>query len=224
MLLTSPTKKMHTVPIPEAMAYLMLRPLLSDVADDDMCGVTVDKVFPATEKWHPLLLQAVSGIPERSKAGDSVWWHADMIHGVDPVTDQKGWGNVMYIPAAPWCPRNQTYAATVREAFRTGSSPSRLPRRALRAELGRPLPGRRPQHDRTPRPRPRLRGDPGAARRSDPSPTRWTPATSASTTAASSGSGKPISTDAPCSCRADLIGRDDCSSTCRCHRQDQRSG
>ena len=46
---------LHTVPIPEAMAYLMLRPLLADVAEDDMCGVTVNQVFPVNEKWHPLL-------------------------------------------------------------------------------------------------------------------------------------------------------------------------
>ncbi|RKS75323.1 uncharacterized protein DUF1479 [Motilibacter peucedani] len=117
---------LHTVPIPEAMAYLMLRPLLSDVPDDDMCGVTVNKVFPANEKWHPLLMQAVCGIPD-VQAGDSVWWHRDMIHGVDPVTDQQGWGNVMYIPAAPWCPRNEAYAAHVREAFLTGASPSDFP-------------------------------------------------------------------------------------------------
>ena len=32
---------LQTVPIPGAMAYLMLRPLLSDVPDDEMCGVTV---------------------------------------------------------------------------------------------------------------------------------------------------------------------------------------
>jgi Protein of unknown function (DUF1479) len=50
-----------------------------------------------------------------------------MIHSVAPVEDQQGWGNVMYIPAAPWCPRNETYAATVRDAFLTGSSPSDFP-------------------------------------------------------------------------------------------------
>ncbi len=50
-----------------------------------------------------------------------------MIHSVAPVTNQKGWGNVMYIPAAPWCPRNQIYAQHVREAFATGSSPSDFP-------------------------------------------------------------------------------------------------
>jgi hypothetical protein len=117
---------LHTVPIPGAMAYLMLRPLLPDVPDDDMCGVTVNQVFPANEKWHPLLMEALSGIPD-VRAGDSVWWHCDMIHSVAPVQDQQGWGNVMYIPAAPWCPRNETYAASVRDAFRTGSSPSDFP-------------------------------------------------------------------------------------------------
>jgi hypothetical protein len=117
---------LHTIPIPEAMAYLMLRPLLDDVPEDDMCGVTTNQVFPTSEKWHPLVLEALSGIPD-VKAGDSVWWHADMIHSVAPVTDQKGWGNVMYIPAAPWCPRNEEYAKNVRDAFLTGSSPSDFP-------------------------------------------------------------------------------------------------
>ena len=40
----------------------------------------------------------------RRPLGDTVWWHSDMIHSVAPV---QGWGNVMYIPAAPWCPRNE---------------------------------------------------------------------------------------------------------------------
>src|SRR3954447_12060680 len=117
---------LHTVPIPEAMGYLMLRPLLGDVADDDMCGVQVNRAFPASQRWHAPVLRALSGIPD-VKAGDSVWWHCDMIHSVAPVEDQKGWGNVMYIPAAPWCPRNEQYAANVRKAFSTGSSPGDCP-------------------------------------------------------------------------------------------------
>jgi hypothetical protein len=117
---------LFTVPIPEAMAYMMLRPLLPDIPEDDMCGVTVGQVFPVNEKWHPLLVRAISGIPD-VQAGDTVWWHADVIHGVAPVEDQQGWGNVMYIPAAPWCPRNEEYAACVREAFLNGDSPSDFP-------------------------------------------------------------------------------------------------
>src|SRR3954462_6093748 len=117
---------LHTVPIPEAMAYLMLRPLLPDVPDDDMCGVTVNQVFPAGHKWHAPLMEAVAGIPD-VRAGDSVWWHCDMIHSVAPVEAQRGWGNVMYIPAAPWCGRNERYAASVRDAFAKGESPSDFP-------------------------------------------------------------------------------------------------
>jgi len=117
---------LFTVPIPEAMAYMMLRPLLPDVAEDDMCGVSVGQVFPVNERWHPLLVRAFAGIPD-VRAGDSVWWHADVIHGVAPVESQEGWGNVMYIPAAPWCPRNADYAPRVYEAFRNGDSPSDFP-------------------------------------------------------------------------------------------------
>jgi uncharacterized protein DUF1479 len=117
---------LHAVPIPGAMAYLMLRPLLADVPDDDMCGVTISQAFPASDKWHNLLVQALSGIPD-VHAGDSVWWHCDLIHSVAPVANQQGWGNVMYIPAAPWCPRNEQYAPSIREAFLTGSSPSDFP-------------------------------------------------------------------------------------------------
>jgi hypothetical protein len=75
---------LHTVPIPEAMGYLMLRPLLEDVDEHDMCGVTVNQVFPAGHKYHGLLMEALSGIPD-VRAGDSVWWHCDMIHSVAPV-------------------------------------------------------------------------------------------------------------------------------------------
>ena len=117
---------LHTVPIPGAMAYLMLRPLLADVPDDDMCGVAIGQAFPASEQWHHPLLPALTGIPD-VQAGDSVWWHCDMIHSVAPVANQQGWGNVMYIPAAPWCQRNERYAPSVREAFLTGTSPSDFP-------------------------------------------------------------------------------------------------
>ncbi len=79
-----------------------------------------------TNSLSPLLTPAISGIPD-IQAGDSVRWHCDLIHSVAPVQNQQGWGNVMYIPAAPWCSRNETYTATVREAFRTGSSPHDFP-------------------------------------------------------------------------------------------------
>jgi hypothetical protein len=117
---------LQAIPIPEAIAYLLLRPLLGDAADDDMCGMTAGQVFPVTQRWHAPLLEALSGIPD-IRAGDSVWWHGDMPHAVAPVIDQRGWGNVMYIPAAPWCPRNEAYSASAFAALTAGTSPSDFP-------------------------------------------------------------------------------------------------
>ncbi len=117
---------LHTVPIPKAMGYLMLRPLLDDVAEDDLCGVGLNQVFPVNERFHSVLTDAISPIPD-VVPGDSVWWHCDLIHSVAPITDQQGWGNVMYIPAAPWCAKNEVYSASVLAAFRAGNSPSDFP-------------------------------------------------------------------------------------------------
>lgn len=121
------------VPIPSAMAYMLIRPLLNDVPEDSLCDASQGKALPANEKWHPLLMQAVSGIPD-VQPGDSVWWHSDLIHAVAPVVEQKGWGNVIYIPAAPMCEKNARYATDVAERFRRGESPSDFPKEDYEVE------------------------------------------------------------------------------------------
>jgi len=124
---------LHVVPVPEAMAYVLLRPLLNDVPEDELCGVTPGRVLPVSEQWHPHLIQGLSSVPE-IKAGDSVWWHCDVIHSVAPVQNQQGWGNVMYIPAAPLCDKNVAYADKVARAFRDGRSPDDFPREDYEAQ------------------------------------------------------------------------------------------
>jgi hypothetical protein len=118
---------LHTLPIPKAMAYMLLRPLLDDVPEDDLCGVAPGKVLPVSRQWHPLLFEGLSPIPD-VRAGDSVWWHCDVIHSVAPVANQQGWGNVMYVPAAPMCQKNMRYAKDVFRAFAKGASPDDFPR------------------------------------------------------------------------------------------------
>ena len=118
---------LHVVPVPEAMAYLLLRPLLKDVPEDELCGVAPGKVLPISEQWHPELIEGLCSIPAM-EAGDSVWWHCDVIHSVAPVEDQQGWGNVMYIPAAPLCEKNAAYATQVAQALATGASPGDFPK------------------------------------------------------------------------------------------------
>lgn len=113
---------LHAVPIPGAMAYILLRALQDDVADDDLCGAVNGQALPVTSRYHAILLRALTPIPA-VEPGDTVWWHADTIHSVGEVTDQEGWGNVMYIPAAPYCDKNATYAQACGQAFLTGASP-----------------------------------------------------------------------------------------------------
>ncbi|MBY4887397.1 DUF1479 domain-containing protein [Pantoea sp. DY-15] len=117
---------LHVVPVPEAMAYLLLRPLLKDVPEDELCGVAPGKVLPVSAQWHPELIEGLCSIPAL-QAGDSVWWHCDVIHSVAPVDDQQGWGNVMYIPAAPLCEKNAAYAKKVAQALASGASPGDFP-------------------------------------------------------------------------------------------------
>ena len=114
---------LHVVPIVDAMAYMLLRALQDDVAEDDLCGAANGESLPITEKYHSVLLPALSPIPT-VEPGDTVWWHGDVIHSVGPVENQKGWGNVMYIPAAPWCDKNAAYARACGEGFVAGVSPS----------------------------------------------------------------------------------------------------
>ncbi|KIK89438.1 DUF1479 domain-containing protein [Pseudomonas sp. W15Feb9B] len=118
---------LHTLPIPKAMVYMLLRPLLDDVPEDELCGVAPGKVLPVSRQWHPLLFEGLSPIPD-VRAGDSVWWHCDVIHSVAPVANQQGWGNVMYVPAAPMCQKNLRYAKDVFRAFAQGASPDDFPR------------------------------------------------------------------------------------------------
>ena len=117
---------LFTIPLPAAMAYLLIRPLLDDVPDEALCGVSPRKVLPIDEQWHSLLFRAKALIPDLN-AGDSVWWHCDLIHGVNPVENQQGWGNVIYIPAAPGCEKNRQYAKQCAEDFKDGRSPDDFP-------------------------------------------------------------------------------------------------
>jgi len=113
---------LNVLPIPHAMVYLLLRALQDDVADDDLCGAANGQSLPVNEVYHAVLLPGMSPIPD-VEPGDTVWWHPDAVHSVDPVTDQQGWGNLMYIPAAPYCPKNAAYAERCGQAFLAGRTP-----------------------------------------------------------------------------------------------------
>ena len=118
---------LHTVPIPEAMGYLMLRPLLADVPDDDMCGVTVNQVFPASEQWHPLLLRRAQRHPRRQgRRLRLVALRHDPQRRPGRATSRAG-ATSCTSPPPPGARATRPTPRRVREAFLTGSSPSDFP-------------------------------------------------------------------------------------------------
>jgi Protein of unknown function (DUF1479) len=114
---------LHVIPIPRAIGYVLLRALQDDIAEDDLCGADNDRVLAVVERYHEPLLPAYGPIPA-VEPGDTVWWHGDLLHGVGDGSNDERWGNVMYIPAAPWCAKNAAYARACGVAFSAGRSPA----------------------------------------------------------------------------------------------------
>lgn len=118
---------LNLVPIANAMAWMLLRALQDDVADDDLCGAKAGRALVVSEHFHSLLLPAFGPIP-KVEAGDTVWWHPDVIHGVEDKHTGSGYSNVIYIGAAPDCAKNREFLALQRPAFEAGlSSPDFAP-------------------------------------------------------------------------------------------------
>ncbi|CAH0200932.1 hypothetical protein SRABI13_01728 [Erwinia aphidicola] len=113
---------LQLLPIANAMAWILLRALQDDVAEDDLCGAAPGRALSVSEKFHPLLLEGFSSIPDM-EAGDTVFWHCDMVHAVENEHQGEFDSNVMYIAAAPWCEKNVAYLQRQWPAFVEGRSP-----------------------------------------------------------------------------------------------------
>jgi len=117
---------LQLVPIANAMAYLLLRALQDDVADDDLCGALPGRALSLMPQWHAVLQDGLTSIP-LLYPGDAVFWHCDVIHAVEDEHRGAGWSNVMYIAAAPGCAKNDAYLARQMPAFLAGQSPPDFP-------------------------------------------------------------------------------------------------
>ena len=106
---------------------MLLRALQDDVAEDDLCGARPGRALNVTTEFHQLLLSGLVCIP-KVYAGDTVWWHSDVIHAVEDKHGGSGYSNVVYTGIAPKCSKNQNFAQLQREAFVQGlSSPDFAP-------------------------------------------------------------------------------------------------
>ena len=112
---------LNLVPISRAMGWMLLRALQDDITDEDLCGAAPGRAMVVSEAHHAKLLRAYVPIP-KVRPGDTVWWHPDVIHGVEDHNRNKGYSNVMYIGAAPDCEKNRRFLDRQRPAFENGRS------------------------------------------------------------------------------------------------------
>lgn len=117
---------LQLVPVANAMAYVVLRALQDDVADDDLCGARPGRALSILPEWHAPLLDALVPIPHM-EPGDAVFWHGDVVHAVEDAHRGSGDSNVMYIAAAPGCAKNDAYLRRQLPAFLRGESPPDFP-------------------------------------------------------------------------------------------------
>ncbi|WP_250504371.1 DUF1479 domain-containing protein [Caballeronia sp. AZ7_KS35] len=117
---------LQLVPIANAMVYILLRALQDDVADDDLCGAMPGRALSIRPEYHAPLFEALSSIPKMD-AGDTVFWHSDVIHAVEDEHKGAGYSNVMYIASAPGCAKNDAYLKRQLPSFLKGESPPDFP-------------------------------------------------------------------------------------------------
>ncbi|MGR4001137.1 MAG: DUF1479 domain-containing protein [Alphaproteobacteria bacterium] len=114
---------LQLVPITNGIVYLLLRALQEDCVEEGLCGAEAGRALGVLEAWHGPLLEGLVTIP-RMEPGDGVWWHPDLVHGVEREHLGHSSSNVIYVGASPRCERNRIYGIRQARAFLEGRSPS----------------------------------------------------------------------------------------------------
>ena len=112
---------LQIIPIAKSMAFILTRALMDDVSENDLCGSKPARALSVNSTYHALLLRGLVSIPKMN-AGDTVWWHPDVVHAVEDHHTGKGYSNVVYVGSTPYCEKNLSYAKKQSEKFLEGKS------------------------------------------------------------------------------------------------------
>ena len=113
---------LQLIPIAKSMAYILTRALMDDVDENDLCYSKPARALSVNSTYHSLLLRGLVSIPKMN-AGDTVWWHPDVVHAVEDHHTGKGYSNVVYVGSTPYCEKNLAYAKKQSQKFLEGKSP-----------------------------------------------------------------------------------------------------
>ena len=112
---------LQLIPSVRVLGWMILRALQDDVAVDELCGAQPGRALPCYPQWHQMVLDGLCTIPTMHP-GDSIWWHADLVHAVEDEHNGDDYSNVIYIGAAPYCEKNNSFLDKQAECFLAGKS------------------------------------------------------------------------------------------------------
>lgn len=112
---------LQLIPSTRCIPYMLLRALQDDVPAGDLCGAAAGRALLVDPVWHADLLEGLVSIPQMN-AGDTIWWHPDVVHAVEDKHSGDNYSNVIYIGAAPLCEKNKRFQPGLAEAFSRGAS------------------------------------------------------------------------------------------------------
>jgi hypothetical protein len=112
---------LQLIPLADSIAYILLRSLRDDVAEEELVLASPGKALGVDERWHADIMPGLVSIP-LVEPGDTVWWHPDVVHAVGNEHAGSDYANVIYIGASPVCGKNRAYARKQADAFLAGRS------------------------------------------------------------------------------------------------------
>lgn len=130
---------LQLVPTSRGVGWLFLSMLRSSMRDEALTFPQPGEPYKLDADKHATLIRGLTSIPTIN-AGDSVWWHPDVVHGVEKSNLSKTNSSVAYLGIAPDCQRNRAYLRKQLTTFEKGTSPPDFPHSAIEsAYAGRGL-------------------------------------------------------------------------------------
>ena len=117
---------LQLVPTSRCVGWLFLALLRSSMHDEELLFPLPGGSYNLHADKHAALVRGLTSIPTIN-AGDSVWWHPDVVHGVEKSNLSKTKSSVAYLGIAPDCERNTDYLRGQLTAFEQGTSPPDFP-------------------------------------------------------------------------------------------------
>lgn len=122
---------LQLVPSSRCVAWMFLKKVSDWYHNNEPTFPQPDHSLNLDTQKHALLIEGLCSLPEL-QAGDTVWWHPDVVHAVEPTNQSNHNSSVIYLGIAPDCKRNRTYLQSQMTSFVDGLSPPDFP--AIHAE------------------------------------------------------------------------------------------